>query len=62
MKIKNRKELQTIAINHSANIDYKDFMEIYKECRKNPFNFLTVDTALPANDPLRFRKKLFDSL
>ena len=31
MKINNRKELQNIAINHSADIDYKDFLEIYRE-------------------------------
>ena len=30
MKINNRKELQNIAINHSADIDYKDFMKIYR--------------------------------
>ena len=28
MKINNKKELQNIAINYSADIDYKDFMEI----------------------------------
>ena len=28
MKINNRKELQNIAINHSADIDYKDFIKI----------------------------------
>ena len=37
-------------------------MKIYRECIKEPFNFLTIGTTLPANDPLRFRKKLFDSL
>ena len=31
MKINNRKELQNIAINHSADFDYKDFMKIYGE-------------------------------
>ena len=61
MKINNRKELQNIAINHSADIDYNDFMKIYRECTKEPFNFLTIDTTLPASDPLRFRKNLFDS-
>ena len=30
MKINNRKELQNIAINHSADIDYKDSMKIYR--------------------------------
>ena len=61
MKISNRKELQNIAINHSADIDYKDFIKIYRECTKEPFNFLTIDTTLPASDPLRFRKNLIDS-
>ena len=54
MKINNRKELQNIEIYHSADIDYKDFMKIYRECTKEPFNFLTIDITLPASDPLRF--------
>ena len=62
MKINNRREWQSIAINHSADIDYKDFMNIYRECTKKPFNILTIDTSLPPSDPLRFRKNLFDSL
>ena len=59
MKINNRKELQNIAINHSADIDYKDFVKIYRECTKKPHSFLTNDASLPASDPLRFRKYLF---
>ena len=47
MKINNKRELQNIAINHSADIDYKDFMKIYRECTKKPFNFLTINTTLP---------------
>ena len=61
MKTNNRKELKNIEINHSEDIDYKDFLKIYKKCTKEPFNFLTIDTALPVNNPLRFRKNLFDS-
>ena len=30
----NRKESQNIAINHSADIDYKYFVKIYRECTK----------------------------
>ena len=62
MKINNKRELQNIAINHSADIDYQDFKKIYRECTKEPYNFLTIDTTLPASDPLRFRKYLFQSL
>ena len=61
MKISNQKELQNIACNHSADIHYKDFMKIYRKGTKVPFNFLTIDTMLPASNPLRFRKNLFDS-
>ena len=61
MKIINKTELQNIVINHSADIDYQDFIKIYRECTKKPYNFLTMDTKLPANDPLGFRKKIFDS-
>ena len=39
MKINNRKELQNIAINHSADIDYKYFVTIYRECTKNGMLF-----------------------
>ena len=58
MKINNRREFQNIALNHSADIDYKNFVKIYREYTKEPFNFLTNDTTLPASDPLRFRKNL----
>ena len=45
MKIKNRRESQNIAINHSADIDYNDFVKIYRECTKKPFNFLATVTS-----------------
>ena len=60
MKINNRIELKNIVTDHSADIDYQDFKKIYRECTKEPFNFLTIDTPLPTSDPLRFRKNLFD--
>ena len=47
---------------HSADIDYGDFIKIYREYTNEPWNLLTIDTTLPVSDPLRFRKSLFDSL
>ena len=58
MKIPNKRELQQIALNHSSDIDFTDFMKIYKKCTKEPYSFLVNDTALPSHDPLRFRKNL----
>ena len=62
MKINNKRELQNIATSHSAGIDYKDFMKIYRECTKKPFNFITIDTTLAGSNSLRFRKNLFNTL
>ena len=45
IKINNRIELKNIATDHSADIDYQDFKKIYRECTKEPYNFLTVDTT-----------------
>ena len=56
MKINKERELRNIAINHSADIDYKDFMKIYRECTKKPYSFLTIDTILPSSNLLRFQK------
>ena len=62
MKINNKREFQNIAINHSADIVYDDFIKMYREYTKEPRNFLTIDTTLPASDSLRLRKNMFDSL
>ena len=58
MKINSKRELQNIATNHSADINYNNFAKIYRECTRKPYAFWTIDTTLPASDPLRFRKNL----
>ena len=58
MKIPNKRELQQIALNHSSDIDFKDFMNIYKKYTKEPYSVFVNDTTLPSDDPLRFRKNL----
>ena len=59
MKIPNKRELQQIALNHSWDIDSKDFIKICKKCTVKPYSFLIVDTTLLSHSPLRFRKDLF---
>ena len=62
MKINSKRELQNIVINHSANIDYNDFVEIYRKYTKESYYFLTIDITLPASNLLRFRKDLLPYL
>ena len=38
-KLNSKRELPNIAINHSADIDYKDFVKIYRDCTKELYNF-----------------------
>ena len=56
MKIPNKRELHQIALNHSSDIDFKDFMKIFKKYTKDPYSFLVNDTTIPSDDPSRFRK------
>ena len=58
MKIPNKRELQQIALNHSSDIDFNNFMNIYKKRTTEPYSFLVNDTTLPSDDPLRFRKNI----
>ena len=60
MKIPNKKELQHIALNHSSDIDFKDFIRIYKKYTDEPYSFLANDTTLASDNPQRFRKNLFN--
>ena len=54
IKIPNKRELRQIAINHSSDIDFKDFVKIYKKCTDDPYSFLVNDTTLSSDNPLRF--------
>ena len=37
-------------------------MKTYRECTKEPYSFLIIDTTLSSTNPLKFRKNLFDTL
>ena len=56
MKTPNKREIQQVDLNHSSDIDFKDFIKIYKKCTAEPYSFSV--TALPLDNPLRFRKNL----
>ena len=60
-KIHNKIELQQIAINHSADIDYRDFLKIYRNCTSETYSFLTIGTTLTADNLMRFRKNFSNS-
>ena len=58
MKISNKRELQQITSSHLSDIDFKEFMKLYKDYTKELYSFLVNDTTLLSDNPLRFRKNL----
>ena len=61
IKILNRRELQQITFNHSSDIDFQDFMNLYKNCNTNQYSVLVIDTTLPSDNYLRFTKNLLET-
>ena len=59
-KIPNKGELQGIVLNHSSDIDNKDFIKIYNKCTNEKYSFLVNNTTLPSDNLLRFRKSLWN--
>ena len=53
MKIPNKRELQQIAWDNLSDIDFKDFVKLYKDYTKEP-----IPATLSSDNPLRFRKNL----
>ena len=58
MKIPNKRELRRAVSTHLSEIDFKDFMKLYKEYTKEPYSFLVNGITFSSADPLRFRKDL----
>ena len=52
MKITNERELQHIYIasHHFSDIDFKDFMKLYKEYTKETYSFLVNQTTLSSDN------------
>ena len=57
-----QKRATTNPINHSADIDFKEFLNIYRKYTSESYSFWTIDTTLPVTNFIRFRKNLLDSL
>ena len=60
MKILNKRELQQIVLNHSSDVNFKDFFKIYKKYTAKPYSFLVNDATLASDNSLRFRKNIFN--
>ena len=62
MEIPNKPELKQTASHISSDIDFNDFMNLYKKCTSKPYSFLVIDATLALDNPLSFRKNLIERI
>ena len=55
MKIPNKPELHQIAFNHSSDIHFQYFVNLYKKITAKSRSFLVIDATLASANPLRFK-------
>ena len=58
MKIPNKRQLRQIAFNHSSDIEFQDFMNLYEKCTAVLYYFLFIDITIASYNSSRFRKNL----
>ena len=61
-KIPKKRELQQIAFEHSPDIDFQDFINLYEKPTVEQDSFFVIDTNLPSDNSLPFRKNLLETI
>ena len=51
MKIPNKRKLQQIALNHSSDVDFQEFMNLYDKCNAKPYSFFSYWCYLASDNP-----------
>ena len=62
LKIQNKQELQQTTFNHSSEIDFKGFINLYEKCTAKPYSFLVIYTTLASYNLSHFRKNLLERI
>ena len=62
MKISNKIDFQQIAFNHSSDLDFQNFMNLYKKSIAEPYSLLVTDTTLPSDNFSHFRINLLGTI
>ena len=51
MKLPNKQDFQQIVFNHSLYIDFKDFLNFYKNFTTKSHSFLVIDATVASDNP-----------
>ena len=56
MKIQNKQKLQQSAVSHWSDIDFQDFMNLYKKCTVKPYLLLVIIATLAPDNSSPFKR------
>ena len=60
IKILNKGELPQLHLIIWSDMDFQDFINLYKKCTSKPYSFLVIDTTLASDNSSRSRKNLLE--
>ena len=60
MKIPNKRELQQVAFNHSSDIYFQDFTNLFNECTSKSCPFLVINSTPVSDNSSHFRSNLLE--
>ena len=49
-------------LNHSSDLDFKGFMNLFKNCNAKPYSLLVIDATLSFDNLLCFRKNILERI
>ena len=62
MKIPNKREIQQITLNYSSNVEFRNFMSLYKKCNADSSYSLVIGAILASHNHFHFRKNLLEEI
>ena len=62
MRIPNKTEFQQISFNHSSDIDFQKFINLYKKCTSKSDSLLVIDITLTSDIFSRLRENLLERI
>ena len=62
MKALKKRHVKKIAFNHSSDINFIDFMNLFEKSTAKSYSFLVIDATLASEYPSRFRNNLLETI
>ena len=62
MKVLNKWKLHQIAFNHSSDVEFQDFMNLFKNYTAKPYSLFVIDSTLASDNSSCFSKNILETI